>query len=89
MSDESEMTLVMPFVVCQTNGGPYEDLAFAAGWELGKLDAQLAAKPVSLTSTIRSASLPQGDLLAMHHGYSMRSEESADVPEWCVVAFFR
>lgn len=43
MSDEHEADfgLVMPFVVVVSHGGPYEDAAFAAGWECGRIDEAL------------------------------------------------
>lgn len=81
--DETEYALVMPFVVCQSEGGPYEDQAFTAGWELGVLAERLstlAAKPgVVHIATVRTPSLPQVDLLAMKEGWTLETfQEEAD-----------
>lgn len=54
MSEEPELSLVMPFVVCTSEGGPYEDESFVAGWDLGTLDARLDAGPIQWETVIRS-----------------------------------
>lgn len=78
--DEHEATygLVMPFVVCQTNGGPYEDSAFVAGSYFGEIDAHMRAMKGTtavLRYSVPEALMPQIDLLAMHHRYRMTAEE--------------
>ena len=82
--------LVMPFVVCASNGGPYDDDSFVAGYELGRLDRDLAVHAAleyaSLARTLRSASLDQADLIAMRHGYRMRRGGEHD-GEWTDVDF--
>lgn len=89
--EEPAYELVMPFVVCQTQGGPYDDEAFVAGWILGALDVrleQLAADRRPLTISVRAASLPQVELLAMKHGYLTAVEPYEDAPdEWSTVTF--
>lgn len=88
---EVEYDLVMPFVVCQSRGGPYEDEAFVAGWALGQLDIELgqaaADRRPLLNRTVRTASMPQVELLAMKHGLMAEPEESEGVPEWSTVQF--
>lgn len=71
MSDEGEVEygLVMPFVTVHSKGGPHEDNAYAAGWEMGVLDETLKAKPVFHEQIIRTDSTAQADLIAMKNGY--------------------
>ena len=85
-----EYGLVMPFVVCASNGGPFADDAFVAGCHHGRLDAELGRRPSMVASTVPSALVPQLDLLAMHHGYAFESEPWAEHPdEWTFVTFSR
>ena len=75
--DESGWVLVMPFVTVTSVGGPHDDDAYVAGWEMGKLDAFLEhTKPQSLAQTVRSDNVAQADLVAMRHGYTMTVEDS-------------
>ena len=39
--DETSYGLLMPFVTVVSKGGPHEDESYAAGWEMGVLDARL------------------------------------------------
>lgn len=84
MSDEPdppwewpEHGLVMPFVACQSQGGPYDDQAFVAGFRLGRLDAELpmlaALGYASISRMEYSADVEQIDLIAMRHGYRIRN----------------
>lgn len=88
-SDETEgqYSLVMPFVVVTSNGGPYDDAAFAAGWNMGRLDielelcAKMGAVPRSLYLATQLA--PQVDLLAMKHGFTVLARPWDEHPdEW-------
>jgi hypothetical protein len=87
MADESSFHLVMPFVVCQSKGGPYDDEAYVAGYEAGALAMALATAPKTDTEPRRldtpyhSDNRPQLDLIAMKHGYSASFEE-AEVDGW-------
>lgn len=88
MSPAREPTyeLVMPFVVCATQGGPYEDRSFVAGYELGCI----AADPALVGSTgrhIRTESVPQADLIAMHHNLSCEVGDADESGEWTHVRF--
>lgn len=89
--DEVDFGLVMPFVVCQSQGGPYEDEAFCAGWSLGLIAAKLseyAVDRVPMTTVVRTPSLPQVELLAMQHGYLTAVEHFDGAPdEWSTVTF--
>lgn len=78
MADEEKPAgweLTLPFVVCQSEGGPYDDRAYVAGWEMGMLAGRLrAARPLGLglpTVTIHEANRPMLDLLAMEIGATL------------------
>ena len=80
---------VMPFVLCRSKGGPYDDEAFSSGWRLGAIGATLAAPGVSaLCESIRAGERVQADLLAMAYGYAMRVDPSSD-PDRLSVTFTR
>lgn len=85
----AEYELVMPFVVCRSQGGVYDDEAFVAGYEAGQIDAALrAAAPmgVEMRRYVHSALLPQLDLIAMEHGYQITSYPWDEHPdEWTLV----
>lgn len=76
--DEGEWTaeLLMPFVVCQSRGGPYDDQAFVAGFECGSIMARLEIeKPNMLQASVHNENVRQFDLIAMHAGYAMAAAE--------------
>lgn len=77
--DPDTFSLVMPFVVCASNGGPYEDLAYVAGYEMGYLSGRLEQKPAAHQQVVRKANVPQVDLVAMDRGYKLKVVE---MPEW-------
>lgn len=78
----------MPFVCCESQGGPYADEPFVAGYELGQLSARLEARPTFLRLPLRTASMRQVDLLAMRHGYSLR-QHVMPMAEWTDVELLR
>ena len=92
--DESEGTyrLVMPFVCVQSEGGLYEDSAFAAGMQMGQLDQELR-QLAPLDALPRSRYVPtplvaQADLIAMKHGYITEQTPWEDHPdEWTRLDF--
>lgn len=91
MTDEGEVEygLVMPFVTVHSKGGPHEDAAYTAGWEMGSLDARLTYElPAVLELTIHTVNVPQADLLAMKHGYAGVSGES-EVDGWSFLTLTR
>jgi len=102
VTDETEFTgehgeryeLVMPFRICKSQGGPYDDESFVAGWRLALLDRDLADRAVDripMTGvSLRPADMPQVDLIAMKHGYGVASEPWNDAPDdWLLVDFMR
>lgn len=93
VTDENEASygLVMPFVVTQSHGGPYEDSAFVAGYALGQLASDLMSRRHRVLSQyVRTQSLAQADLIAMLHGYGMRAMPWDHYPdEWAWCTFTR
>lgn len=86
------LTLVMPFVVCMSNGGPYEDSAFTAGFQAGEIDHALKVAAVSQAATVAFPMVhadlaPQLDLIGMNRGFLVRVEATAD--GWCEATFER
>jgi hypothetical protein len=68
--------MVMPFVTVASKGGPHDDESYAAGFEMGGLDATLKALApftalVRMPVTIRSVNREQADLIAMKHGFTI------------------
>jgi hypothetical protein len=81
------MELVMPFVVCWSNGGPYMDDAFAAGWQAGEIAASVAlAERLNVHSLhwpiFRTALTKQIDLVALRHNGVAHVVPSDGYPEW-------
>lgn len=95
--EREEWNIVVPFVVCQSQGGPYEDLAFCAGFEAGRISQALksatAADATVLRYTVRTELVKQLDLIAMDAGFKMVTaevEETDDhpaMPEWTFATF--
>lgn len=83
--------LVMPFVCCESQGGTCNDFSFVAGVAFGQHDAELRACPgaQSWSAYVVSGMVPQYDLLAMHHGFTMKVEPWDEHPEWTLVTFTR
>ena len=74
---EPEYELAMPFVLCASAGGPYDDDAFVAGWECCKIDHLLENGRFAVTEeTVRTDNLPQLDLIAMRYGFTMEVEHA-------------
>ncbi len=72
----------MPFVVCQSQGGPHADGPFVAGYECGYIDALLeTTKAPVVERYVHSSNLRQLDLIAMRHGYTVKAEPWEDDPE--------
>jgi hypothetical protein len=90
--DPADYGLVMPFVVCESVGGPYEDRAFVAGVRYGQIAAEVAElKPGHAWSwTVETPLVRQLDLLAMHEGLTMTAEPWDEHPdEWVHVILVR
>lgn len=72
-----EMTDVsLPFTAVQSAGGPYQDEAYLAGYEMGAVEASVKASLVAgerpRNVFIRPSNLHQLDLLAMKFGMALR-----------------
>lgn len=93
--EEEAYGLVVPFIVCQSVGGPFEDEAFVSGFQCGEVDKALAVSAAANAAsvrfpTIRTVLVKQLELLAMNRGYPvMTVTESEEYPEWCSVLFER
>jgi hypothetical protein len=92
--DDATWGLVYPFIVCRSQGGPYDDQAFAAGWQCGRIDSALAAAAAlgldRARFTVRTATVEQLKLVGAHHGYSnVAAVESDGIPEWTEIVFRR
>lgn len=87
---EAEYGIVMPFVLCKSNGGPYDDAAFVSGARMGALEVTLRLaqaipelKPRGLYAHPEEAQ--QIDLLAMRFGFTSHAEPYSD--EWTLFEF--
>jgi hypothetical protein len=92
--EAAEYELVMPFVACASQGGPHEDQAFVAGYRLGQLDRDLEVAALigapSLAIAVPPVDLPQVDLIAMRHGWTVEAVPWVDAPDdWASVTFTR
>jgi hypothetical protein len=91
--EEIGYDLVFPFVVCQSQGGPYEDEAFVAGYQAGQIDKALAAvaagEGTEAKFTVRSGLVPQLELIAMNRGFPVMVAEPWEQhpEEWTFVTF--
>jgi hypothetical protein len=85
MDDQDKrLDLVMPFVVCKSNGGPFDDEAFVAGCNFSKIEAFLRIMVLfgvtDFTEWVDPKLIPQLDLLAMNLGFKL---DTAKVSEVC------
>lgn len=89
--DAGEYGLVMPFVLAASQGGPYDDSAFVAGWRLAELGTLLkTAERFALDvpdQTLYPADAPQADLLAMRYGFTMKVKSYDE--NWSIYNFTR
>lgn len=87
----TEYSLVMPFILCASNGGPYDDEAFVMGYECGQLDAllrvyeKLDAAPDG--RFVHTNVLMQLDLICMQHGFRLTEGQVDESGEWTWVSF--
>ncbi|GAB7044889.1 hypothetical protein [Catenuloplanes indicus] len=85
-------TLLYPFTACTSNGGPYDDEAFTAGVQTGRIERSLAVAASLDVSEVQitayAALRHQLELIAMHHGYPNITTQAADeTPEWALFTF--
>ena len=96
--DDEAQGLLFPFIVCESNGGPYADDPFTAGFEAGRIDRALvvaaAADANRLQFTARTALVPQLELIGMARGFPVMTAEQVEetedhpaMPEWSYVTF--
>jgi hypothetical protein len=68
--------MTTPITVLASKGGPYDDVAFLAGMTCGSIDRDLAITAAVGTLPrewyVDSRLVPQVELVAAHHGYSLR-----------------
>jgi len=97
---DGAMELVYPFVVCRSQGGPYDDDTFVAGVQLGRIDAalQVAASVGAdrLSCTVYTTLTRQLELCGMARGYPTvtvvevsETPEHAAMSQWSHVTFER
>lgn len=86
-SDEpADLSLVMPFTITASHGGPHDDDAFTSGFRLGVLWSQLQHAPPGQqgVATIRVEERDQLDLMLMHFGFTIADIDS-HADEWLTV----
>lgn len=91
---DAEMSLVLPFVVCHSNGGPYDDISFTAGWWCGYIDTALDAAPAECQRLVFPVGIPdtlgpQLDLIAMHRGFTLAKTAPDDDEAFLFATFDR
>jgi hypothetical protein len=93
LDDQTNFGLIMPFVLCASQGGPLEDVAFTIGFELGQIDQELEfcetlyAEPRD--RYVHTEGLVQLDLIAMRRGYVLEDGLRDESGEWAFVHFRR
>jgi hypothetical protein len=89
--DASE--LVFPFIACLSEGGRYDDDAFVAGYQCGRIDNALAAMAAvgadRATYTVRTDLVKQLELIGMHHRFNVTAEACDDADHWSFVTLTR
>lgn len=89
--DEITYRLVMPFTEVRSEGGPYDDLSFVAGFQMGQIDGKLTSMGqnsiAAATFLVFSQLKHQVDLIAMKHNYT--SEVLHDDGEWAQIGVTR
>lgn len=69
--DDMEYNFQYPFIVCESNGGPYDDVSFVSGVRFGCWMTLLKLMPSQHSEYEPKSLVPQLDLLAMNNGYRM------------------
>lgn len=92
--EEPTYALAVPFVVRKTQGGPYDDTSFVAGFACGDIDRALTAIAAAggnrATFTVRTDLVRQVELSAMYRGFpTVTAVVDAELPEWSTVTFAR
>lgn len=78
---DDDVELGVPLIPVASQGGPYDDDAYMAGWEMGALAVELEyTRPPLLQRKVRRDNVRQADLLGMRYGY--RVEVGEGVAGW-------
>ena len=89
--DEEEEETVIPFIVCKSRGGQYDDESFEAGFYTGGVDRAL--KIANKVGTFEAVFLvpdgviPQLELIGMNYGFPVMEVVDADEEGQSLVAF--
>lgn len=91
-----DFDLLMPFVVCKAQGGPFDDESFVAGWRCAEIDAALRVNGGCWQGHVKQTELPQVELIATRYRAYVRSTVEADATAsdsaespWCTVTITR
>lgn len=84
--------LVVPFIVCTSVGGPFDDDAFVAGFQAGQVNQALkvasAANANEVQFTVNTELVKQLELIGMSHGFPYLDAATSDeAPTWTFVTF--
>jgi hypothetical protein len=85
------LSLAVPFTVCASAGGPYDDAAFVGGFDCGVMHTEMrllrtiGASPAE--RWVKAPILDQLDLLAMNNGYTIKRGETDEASGWVHVSF--
>lgn len=89
--EEHYYGLAMPFISVASVGGPFDDMAFACGFDCGKLWAELEmCERLGATPRprqVKTGILDQLDLMAMHYKFTLMVGEKDESGEWVGVEF--
>lgn len=82
--DEERLKIIMPYLVVESEGGPYHDMSFVAGYQCGQLDGNLQNKSLTgITAIVYANLLEQIDLIAMKNGFTI--QVATEDEEWAEV----
>lgn len=94
-----EYGLLYPFLAVESKGGPYPDVAFVAGAQLGRVDQVLESAPAAtkeVSATVYTELVTTLELAAMARGFPVMTAKTIEatdqypaMPEWSVVTFRR
>lgn len=87
-AEQPDAELLMPFIVAASNGGPFDDDAYVAGYEAGqwwermRMFAAGGLSGATAVMPVRTANVPQLDLIAMQWAIHIETELVEEMPEW-------
>lgn len=88
MSDEDQdYSLVMPFVVVTSEGGPYDDESFVAGFQSGRIYERMSQGEAEFTEMVNPDLFRQCNLIARRYGYTMQTHRTGDDENWREITF--